>query len=153
MIWGGMLFSLGVYAGVLIAVPRPDAMPWEELQTMLIALSAVAVAEIPMIIFLRKMFFFVRLVDGDFDDEEELEAGYFTTSIISWALAESIAIYGFVLAFMGGMIDLYYPFAVTSTALLLLFRYQPDAQIEAFRGSEDGSHDTDDQSIESDQTW
>ncbi len=48
----------------------------------------------------RRFLFFRRFKTGDFETIKKLRVKYFTTCIVTWALAEAIAIYGFVLAIL-----------------------------------------------------
>lgn len=151
IIWGALLASLPAYGGVLPILETQQSMDPETFQMMLIGLAVAAVSEIPVIFVLRKMLFFGKLENGDFEDREAVGQQYYVTSIVTWALCESIAIYGFVLSFMSGKLIYYPAFAAVGAALMILFRPKLNEQLEAFGPDESGDEPVSDD--ESDQEW
>lgn len=89
IIWGAMLTSIAIYAGVaLFAAPPP---PEEPDNTTLIAIAATAIGPAVMWVLAPRLF-----KNNPFQ----------VTSIIRWAFGESIAIFGLVTKFLGGPVAL-----------------------------------------------
>ena len=153
IVWGALLVSVFIYGGVVSFAGADEPKSAEELQMFLIVFSAIAAGEIPVIFVLRKMLFFDKLDDRDFDDRGDVADNYFTASIITWALCESIAIYGFMLAFLSGEVIYYFPFAAVAVAMMLYFRPQLGAQLEAFGGGGSEEPDSSDEETGEGQHW
>lgn len=145
IVWGALVLSIPVYGAVLVLAPMEGGAEPELLRLFRLALPLAAAAEIVAIVVVRKVMFFGPLEEGEFEDLDELHQGYFTTSIVTWALAESIAIYGFVLSFLGAPLAYFWGFAVV--AILLDLYYRPD-----FDGIE-STFESNRTSSEDDQTW
>lgn len=128
IIWGSMLSTLFIYALVLFMVtknadgftpPEPDLV-----RMLLLVFGGISLSEVGAIFMLRKTTFFNRLEKGAFDTLEKLRGAYQTTCILSWGLTESIAIYGFVLAFLTHDLTYYLYFAPPAIVLFLVLRPQ-----------------------------
>lgn len=135
LIWGTLLFAMAMYGVMTQFIGSNDPMPASSLQTFIIALSVVSVSEVPVIWFLRQTMFYKRLDDRNFSNIDDLQQAYFTTSIITWALCESIAIYGFVLAVMSSQVVYYFPFALAGAILMLLFRPNLRQAVDSYRST------------------
>lgn len=131
-IWVVLLVAIGVYGGVALFVARSGPVRWEEMSFLVYALGAIAATEPFVIVVLRNMLFFSPLDSGEYEDEDEVAEAYSTMSIVSWALAESIAIYGLMAAMLTRLVELFFPFAAIGVGLLLYFRYELDPQLERF---------------------
>ncbi len=127
--WGALFMSLIIYMVVLFIItgnpenaPEPDP---ELISTLRIAFGGVAVAEIIGLFVARKAMFFDKLSgDNAFASLEKMRGTYMTTCILSWALAESVAIYGFVLSFLSYELIYYEVFFVPAAVLYIAFRPQ-----------------------------
>jgi len=135
LIWGALLFAMAMYGVMTQFISSDDPMPASSLQTFIIALSVVSASEVPVIWFLRRTMFYKRLDDGTFSNIDDLQQTYFTTCIIIWALCESIAIYGFVLAVMSSHVTYYFPFALAGAILMLFFRPNLQQAVDAYRST------------------
>jgi F0F1-type ATP synthase membrane subunit c/vacuolar-type H+-ATPase subunit K len=130
IVWAAMLMSMVVYGVVLMVIDIDPSQSPETSQMFAMVFGGVALVEIGVMFYLRKSTFFDRLNDGKFDDEQSLLSAYFTTSLLTWALAESIAIYGFVVSFLSGNILYFAGFAFFAAAAMLRFRPQHAALLE-----------------------
>jgi F0F1-type ATP synthase membrane subunit c/vacuolar-type H+-ATPase subunit K len=111
IVWLALLGSVIVYTLVgLYAAPAPAVTP--DLGMMRWVMIAAGIGSTGGI-------FVMRQVLGA---RERTLASWFTTSIVSWALAESVAIYGLVLRFMGDEPKMLYGFVAWSAVLMLRFR-------------------------------
>ena len=145
ILWAAMLISMVIYGVVLMIIDTGPSQPVETTQMLAMVLGVVSVAEIGGMFYLRKITFFNRLNDGQFDDEQSLLSAYFTTSIFTWALAESIAVFGFVVSFLSGNILYFAGFAFFAAAAMLRFRPQHAAILEKTGLAETGSDKTSDE--------
>lgn len=150
IIWGGLLVSMLIYGAIVPMLDTGAQMDVETFQTYAIVLSLVAASEVPIIWALRRMTFVNRLTRGDFSDEQAVSQAYFTTSVITWALCESIVIYGFILAFFSNDVLYYVPFASVGIIMMIVFRPDLPAQIQTFRAK--STNDADDSST-ADTEW
>ena len=154
IVWGAMLFSLVIYGVVLRFIEPTGEMDPSQLQMMLMAFSVVSATEIGVIFFLRNLLFFGRIEDGEFDDRDEVAQGYFTTSVITWALCEAIGIYGLVLSMLTGDITYFLAFGLVGGALMLYFRPQWEAHVEGAELPDSGDESRrDDSSDGGGQAW
>lgn len=112
ILWGAMLFTNVLYAVVLILVlQQPPAEEPADMTPILVMFVALSLLTFPMAYLLRHLLIFKRLGKGDTAPGAAM-ATIFTGSIVSFALFESISLYGFVLAFLSQDILYYVPFAV-----------------------------------------
>ena len=131
IIWAALAISALIY--VLLAhllakswtAPQPDF-----LSTLRNALYVVSIVELLIIHFIRKRMLATRSDSRAFKltlltkhDPTQALGKYTTISIVSWAIADSIAIYGLLLFLLGGSFkDLYLFVAV---ALVVMIYYHP----------------------------
>jgi len=142
IIYLALIASLGLYG--FVAYENASRMAPHALEpTFLYALIGVAAMEMVGIVFLRRMMLPPMQAARSLDDRVALEGvaassavgKYFTTSIISWALCESIAIYGLVLVFLSGDFRYYAPFAGVSLLNFLFYRPSIDDLQAAVRSA------------------
>jgi len=132
VIWGAILSTLAVYIGVcyLIKIPSDSAQITEDvLEKMRYILLGISVAELFVIRFVRKLALKVRAGEGvgaSGSGQHPAVAKYFAATLVSAALAESIAIYGVVIYFMSGDVTSLYPFVIIAAAAMLYFRPRKD---------------------------
>jgi hypothetical protein len=128
ILWGALFFTLFIYLLVLYITTTNaegfEAPDPEFISTIRMAFGVIAVGEIAAIFVLRHVTFFSKLADGDIASVEELRGKYMTTCILSWALSESIAIYGLVLAFLTHNLVYYFIFLAPAATLYLILRPQ-----------------------------
>jgi F0F1-type ATP synthase membrane subunit c/vacuolar-type H+-ATPase subunit K len=131
MIYLALVATLGIY-GVIAWMQTQRGEPVRPVEPMfLYALGGVALLQMVMIPFLRRMLMPplkapTALSDDPSIDGEAAEgaiAKLFAANIISWALCESIAIFGLVLVFLSLDFHYYPPFA--AAALLNFLFYRP----------------------------
>lgn len=127
-----MLVSMAAYGGGALLMAQKGPPQWEQYSVFVYVLGAIAVTEPLVIVLLRRMLFFTPLEAGEFEDEDDVIGAYWTTSIVTWALAESIAIYGLVVTVLTRLVELFFPFAAIGVGLLVVFRYDIDSQLERF---------------------
>lgn len=142
LIWGAMLFSIVIYSVVLTMVTgNPDAIaPDPDIAVQLsYILAGLGFGLVAMTFIARQVMLHKPLADGKFDSLTKLRGAYLTVSIISWALAEAIALFGFVLSFLSHNLDYYMAFAPAGILMLLLTRPQArriEEQFEVSQSSE-----------------
>ena len=147
ILWAAMLMSLGIYGVVLEIRPAPEN-PQPLNEVMLYAFIAVSVSELVVIFVLRHTTFFSKLEKGDFESVEQLKSAYLTTAIMTWALCESIAIFGFVLSILTGDIIYYFPFGGAGAVLMIYFRPQLSRWIAEFEEKHGGGDDGGDELLD-----
>lgn len=129
IIYLALVLTLGVYGFVAyqnVTRASPHALD----PTLLYALIGVAVMEMVGLPFLRRMLLPPMAPPRSLDDKVAIEgavantafAKYFTTNMITWAICESIAMYGLVLVFMSGDVRYYGPFACVALLNFLVYR-------------------------------
>lgn len=123
LIWIAMFASLGVYLAVYFMVgesvraQQTGEMPLDTFRNILLAVAA---GEVLLIGFIRK-----RLLTPapEMKGKAALPIQrYFVTGIITYALAESIGIFGLVLYFLGDSVDYLYLFICVSAGVMLYYR-------------------------------
>lgn len=122
-IWWAMLVSLGIYLAVCRIAdvrirPETTAMPLELIRNILLAVSVMELAAAGF--FMRRM---VKAAETGSTDFQKLSAVF----IVSFAIAESVAIYGMVLYFLGDAENTLYLFLILSAAALVWFK--PDREL------------------------
>ena len=137
IMWGAMLFSLAIYAVVLVILTGKsqnfEPLAPQKLATLRLALGGMAVIEIAAVFGLRKFLFFDKLNASDgFADLTKMRGSYWTVSILSWGLSEAVAIMGFVLSVMTHELIYYAIFAAPAVVLFILFRPKHKAYKEQF---------------------
>jgi F0F1-type ATP synthase membrane subunit c/vacuolar-type H+-ATPase subunit K len=137
-----LMGSVGIYAFILFQVTQGQ--PPRELDppVMLYALAGVALAMMAVIPVLRsKMLPPIReakSLDEPVPEDEKVQAAVaklFTASIVTWALCESIAIYGLVLAFLSFQMKYFFAFAAASLVNFLIYRPRKEQLLGAARSA------------------
>jgi len=125
ILWGALLASVGLYGVVAHVLETPGSdISRGMLRTLAYVFAAVSIAEVAITWWLRKTMYFDG--SGETDSGEQGRAqSLFTMSIITWAICESVAIYGLVLRVLSGQIAYFYPFAAASFLLFVLYRPRP----------------------------
>lgn len=123
-IWGAMVYSILLYLGVAYLLVKPSsAVSSEFIDSIAIFLIFLAILSAGMSIVVRLKLLTAPLQDGRIDLSSPQGAQkYQTISIISWALDESIAIFGLVFVVTSGVYYYAVPFCVVSLVLLALHR-------------------------------
>lgn len=138
IIWGSLLFSILVYGGVLshlISSPDSELTRSEPdlIQTLTLAFTFISILIVGIAIYFRRDFI-KKLEQGQFVDVEDPAQAYFTPCIISWALSEAIAIYGFVLGILS--LEFIYFVAFAGPAFILMLALRPQVQAIREKGAE-----------------
>lgn len=134
LVHAALAVSLGIYVLVLyLMFQQPPPNPpqtFEHLATMFYILAAVAAGTLVAIPVVRSLMLPRRLPpqqrDERLDDETRSRAAsqalqkLFAASIVSWAMAESAAMYGLVLSFMMREMWPYFAFGAPALAAMLL---------------------------------
>jgi hypothetical protein len=121
ILWGALTSSIFIYAALTFILQAPeDHQPDELAETLPLILTIVAAAQAPAIIFLRKFTFWDPFKRGEIADND-LAQRFMTTSIVTWAICESVAIYGLVLYMLTYEQPKAIPFFAASFALMLIF--------------------------------
>lgn len=134
IIWVAMLMSLGVYlaichlAGDSIRQGVSGSMPLDMIRNVLFGVS---VAELMVVQYIRKLM--LQFSRGT--AQQAVAQRYSTASIISYAISESIGIYGLVLYFLGD--DVQYLYVLMGISALAIFYYRPRYEVleELVRGA------------------
>jgi flagellar biosynthesis protein FliQ len=127
IIWWALLISLPIYLFVGLWVAKnPDTSMNEDTYTIFKSVIYVVTCLILIATWYIRKFFLSRKITSiqttQALDHPALQK-YFVASIISWALSESIGIYGFVLFFLGkNTTDLYILILI---AAIVMFLYRP----------------------------
>jgi len=131
LIYLGLLAALGIY-GLIAWQTAQRGEPIHPVEPIfLYALCGVVVAEMVAIRVLRRMLLPAMKAPTSLSDDPPIEshaaegavAKLFTANIITWAMCESMAIYGLVLVFMSFDFRYFPPFA--GVALLNFLFYRP----------------------------
>src|SRR5262245_23804089 len=112
-----LCLSLAIYGAIAytVAIQQP---PVELERTLVLVLIGMGVMTPPIIFVLRQKLLppmappgsITDVPAGKLDDKQQQAAArYFSASILSWALCESIALYGLVLAFLSHLPGYYTP--------------------------------------------
>jgi hypothetical protein len=119
IVWSVLAVSQVIY--LLIPVPSQDSPPPPDLFPLI--LGSVALVQGVGIVALLRIRAFAPIREGRLDPASAPGgAQLFTTLIMAWVLAESVAIYGFVVRFMHFEFHHSFPFAVGGAFLLYLGR-------------------------------
>jgi hypothetical protein len=96
--WGALLSSLSIYAGLTFVLTKPEGFIEDPNRLPLFAgmFAVVSLAQLTLIPFLRQLLFWRPLGRGDITPDQ-LIPRFFTTSLVSWALCEAVAVFGFAL--------------------------------------------------------
>ena len=140
VLWFAMIMSQVIFVFIVFFVasthegdpPKP-----EEFQAMAIALSAFAFTTVPMALLARSFMMGRATASPD-----RVPGLYQTCSIIGWALAESITINGFVLAFISMQPKMIIPFFIAGMGCTIVTMPRPQrlkAYVEAALESSGGS--------------
>lgn len=125
MVWLAMLMSTGMYVAILFTVELPEAGAPDEL--LLAGLASASLGVLLAIPVVRKaMMGSVALIPPKALRRPELDPEtrsarlqrYFTGTIVGLALAESVAVFGFVGAFTQGDPLIVFPFVAAAVAML-----------------------------------
>lgn len=126
IVWGALLFSVATYLLVLVLVTADtEGFEAPDAETVPLLLSTFIFAGLFTAIgalFVRRFLFFAPFEKGKFETRSSFDGAYFTMSIITWAMSEAVAIFGFLLAIMTYELEYFVYFAVPSVLLLLFFR-------------------------------
>jgi F0F1-type ATP synthase membrane subunit c/vacuolar-type H+-ATPase subunit K len=97
IVWAALLSALAIYAALTFILQPPEGhtVP-DNIQTLQIAFAGIALSMGPAILIMRQILFWKPYARGEVSPEMTIPR-YFTASIVSWAMCESIAIYGLVL--------------------------------------------------------
>lgn len=127
IIWAALLAAIFIYYVVMYfmvqAGDAPEDPDMSMITTMTGAFAAVSVMQGIGASVVRNAMFFRRFEAGGFESLLQLNAVYLTTSIVTWALVEAIAIYGFVLSIL--TYELIYIQAFSVPAVILMLFYRP----------------------------
>jgi F0F1-type ATP synthase membrane subunit c/vacuolar-type H+-ATPase subunit K len=122
LIWLALLFCLGIYALLppLLRLPQSDTVA--QFQAVLfVALGAVAIVTVVAVLMIRRLGLVGPLARGELDpDTPEGRSRAFLVTVITWALSESVALYGVVLYLLFHDAVHLYPFLLLALGLLLL---------------------------------
>lgn len=131
-----LMGSVAVYNMVMFFVTRaPPSTPpqtFEQMQVMFIAMAVVSVAVLVAMVVLRGRMMPPRQpaeqLRDDIPADEELSPSarsalgkLFVASILTWALAESVAIYGLILGFLMHERWPLYPFSAVALVAMLIY--------------------------------
>ena len=127
IVWGALLATIVVYGFVCSkAAQAPagfvkDSQMVNTLQMVFGAISLVEAALIPVI---KRMFLgdFLKEIGKGHPETPDFLEKTFIPQVIGWAICESIAIFGFVLAVIARDFNLYLPFGVAAFLLILYHR-------------------------------
>lgn len=134
IVWGSLLASVFIYGivGYVVTAEPSEALNSEIVPTLFPILALLSVMILPLILFFRKMMLYGPLENGAIETIEQLRTRAFTPYMVSWALSESVAIYGFLLTFLSYNMDYYFGFTAWSIVLFAIFRPNMAALEEKF---------------------
>ncbi len=141
IIWGVLALAQLLYVALPLQIEGSRDPGF--LSTLGLALGFVAFSEAIAIVALLRIRALGPIARGDLDlREPKGVAQLFTTLIIAWVLAESIAIYGLVLRVLGAESDLWSAYSVVGGLLLLVGRpWQRGLQVPPGSGPRTPSDD------------
>jgi len=131
IVWGALTVSVLMYALIAHLLAKNWRAPEPTFfVTMRNALYVVSVVEILIVPFLRKWILarssdskaFFKLTSLTESHPIPGLGKYLTVSIISWAIADSIAIYGLILFLLGGSFNDLYLFVGAALAVMIYYR-------------------------------
>ena len=149
MVHAALILSLGIYA-VVFRVAFATQPPNPALaSTMFPALAAVSLVQLVLVIpLLRRKMMPARAEATSFTDVAGAQvtptaaaalAGYTRVQIVSWALCESVAMFGFVLSVLTIDFRYYIGFAVAALLNLILYRPSRDVAEAVARAADRGA--------------
>ena len=139
ILWLALLASVGIYAVIAFSViPGSEAAPPDDADTMTIIFGVVAMSTASASMVLPKVLLSDDKLKAHLQNEagsaeerlESIGALYFPAWLIGVALAESVAIFGLVLAFVMDDPRFMVPFAVVAALLIVVKRPNLAAVIE-----------------------
>lgn len=116
LIWLALLSSILLYILVAYIVTKDKAITQNDYSFVLYVFIGISVAEIALIFIIRSIFE-TRIRKTDGVKARQLS---FTKDIVSWALSESIALYGFALTIMTNCMSYIIYFSIPTIALYLV---------------------------------
>lgn len=126
IVWFALIAALGTYLLVIWLLAEGGEAPVQEnidnATTLLPILAALGAAQLLALFVVRPIFFFRRYREREFDTPRELSGAYFTMSIVTWAMVEAVAIYGFVLSILTYDMIYYMGFAIPALVFMIVFR-------------------------------
>jgi F0F1-type ATP synthase membrane subunit c/vacuolar-type H+-ATPase subunit K len=137
-----LMASVGMYGFILLQVTQGQTPKEIDPPAFLYALIVVALAQMAFIPVLRRIML-PPMREARSLDEPVPEGGKVqqalqklqTASIVSWALCESIAIYGLLLAFLSFQMKYFFPFAAVSLVNFLIYRPRREQLLGAARAA------------------
>lgn len=133
VVWGGLVMSLSSYLlALMVVLPTMEEGGGQDVGMMAMVLGAAGFSMIPAILILRKILFFRKYDEGGFETPDQLKGAYFTVGIVSWAMSEAIAIFGFLLTFLSGEMIYFGIGAGVALILMLVFRPQDERLLEEY---------------------
>jgi hypothetical protein len=123
IVWSAMLGAVGWYLGMLVfLLAQPAAAPAGDAASLRPIFFAFAVAAVGGIVFFRR-----RLPSADVDPTRAAtpDPTNFTTYVICWALAESVALHGLTLGLLARRLEEALPFFASGAILLVWLRPHP----------------------------
>ncbi len=124
ILWGAMCSSVLLFI-VIVQVIQNEIPPEQAEEALNLFVPIFGVASMSVLataFFLRNLLYFKK---RDTMEQGARRKGYQTVSILSWSMAESIAIFGFVSSFLSGNPYVVFPFA--ALALAAMFAFLPRA--------------------------
>jgi F0F1-type ATP synthase membrane subunit c/vacuolar-type H+-ATPase subunit K len=146
VLWFALNLSIVIYGFVAwnIATHAPE--PGVDPGAMLIPLAVVAVATMGIVPVVRRVMSPPRRAAASIDDVPSAPADdprvgaavqkWFSMQIVSWALCESIAIYGLILTILSHDLRYFFPFAAGAIVNLILYRPSRDELLSVLRAVE-----------------
>jgi len=131
LVWGTLLASLAIYAALPLVLTAPGEAMDEGSEILSLCLGLVAIGTAVASFVLKRVLVLGPIARGVVDPHtpagaQRIQLGY----IITWALAESIGVYGLVLYFLTHAVSLMLPF-VCGSALLLALHAPRASDLEA----------------------
>lgn len=135
ILWFALLMSQLIYLGVLFILtgqgaPEGSTMAPEELETMQMALGAVALSMVPAIFVMRHVMFGKPGQQGKLKERGRAKAALQVANLVSWSMAEAIAVFGFVLAFLSYDVTQFYPFLGLAMTLMFVLFPRTERQLD-----------------------
>lgn len=120
ILWGSFCSTIVLFM-VLPQIIQKEIPPEQAEQALNVFVPVFGALSLPILgtsLFLRNLLYFKKRDDMT---PEQRQGTYQTTCIISWGMAESIGIFGFVASFLSGNDYVVFPFAALSLALMLFY--------------------------------